>query len=230
MNVCAAANAAGRRNEMNRRDCLKALAGGLGGAALPLSLAAAPKRSPIVNGAEHAWVINNPKFPMNPRLSNCPNSTPTRDYSMEHLLAEMNVCGVDKVVISHVCYYGSDNSYTIHCVKSDPDKFAGIGLLVGYRLHPPDDPDNPARLERLMKQDGLVGLRLSPIYDKETVWLNDPVSYPLWKKAEELGAVFNIFLAPLQIRQVGDMAERFAGVKVVIDHFAIRSGYWARPR
>lgn len=66
-----------------------------------------------------------------------------------------------------------------------------------------------------------MGLRLSPIYDRDVVWLNDPVCYPLWKKAEELGAVFNIFLAPQQVGQVADMAERFPGVNVVIDHFAM---------
>ena len=210
---------------MNRRDCLKAAAAGaLGATALPSGLTAATedkKQATIVNGAEHAWVMNDPKFPINARLSNCPNNKPTRNYSMQHLLAQMQVYGIDKVVISHVCYYGTDNSYPIHCVKSHPDKFAAIGLLVGHRLHRPDDPENPARLERLMKRDGLAGLRLSPIYDKDKVWLNDPISYPLWKKGEELGAVFNIFLAPHQIRQVADMARRFPGVKVVVDHFAM---------
>jgi len=206
---------------MKRRDCLKAMAGALGGATFTSSLAASPARAPIINGAEHAWVINDPKFPINPALSNCPHSKPKRNYSMEHLLAEMAVREIDKVVISHVCYYGTDNSYSSHCVKSHPDKFAAIGLLVGHRLHRPGDPENPVRLERLMKQDKLAGLRLSPIYDRDKVWLSDRVSYPLWKKAEQLGAVFNIFLAAHQIKQVADMAERFSGVKVVVDHFAM---------
>lgn len=211
---------------MDRRSCLKAIcSGALSGTLLttesPASADDQAKRTPIINGAEHAWVINNPRFPMNPRLSNCPDSSPTHAYSMEYLLGEMKTYGVDKVVISHVCYYGSDNSYTAHCVKSHPDRFAGIGLLVGHGLHRPGDPDNPARLERLMKEDGLSGLRLSPIYDRDKVWLNAPVCYPLWKKAEQLGAVFNIFLAPHQIGQVADMAERFPGVNVVIDHFAM---------
>jgi len=106
-------------------------------------------------------------------------------------------------------------------VETYPDRFAAIGLLVGQRLYAPDDPENPGRLERAIKEEHLVGMRLSPIYDKDVVWMNDPVCYPLWEKAEELGAVFNIFLAPHQIGQVADMAERFPGVNVVIDHFAM---------
>ncbi len=199
---------------MTRRHLL---ASGAGAALVP----APEARAPVVNGAEHAWVLHDPRFRPDPALANCPQSRPRHEYSGEYLLGEMRTWGVDHTVISHVCYYGRNNTYTSYCVKTWPGKFAGIGLLVGYRLHSPADPENPARLERLVKQDGLIGLRLSPIYDKEVVWLNDPVCYPLWKKAEELGAVFNIFLAPHQVRQVADMAERFPGVNVVIDHIAM---------
>ena len=49
---------------------------------------------------------------------------------------------------------------------NNPDKFTGVGLLVGDGMYDPGDPQNPARLERLVKEDGLSGLRLSPIYNK----------------------------------------------------------------
>ena len=177
--------------------------------------------SPIINAAEHAWVIHDPRFAIDPEVASCPGNLPDREQSAENLLADMRAYGVDRVVISHVCYYGRNNAYTSHCVKSYPDCFAGIGLLVGHRLHAPGDPENPARLERACTEEGLAGMRLSPIYDRDMVWLNDPVCYPLWAKAQELGVVFNIFLAPHQIPQVAHMAARFPGVSVVIDHFAM---------
>lgn len=195
----------------------------LAGAAALTALPAPPPlaRSPIVNAAEHAWVTHDPRFPIRGELATCPSGLPAHDYSAEQILADMKSYNVDHVVISHVCYYGRDNRYASHCVKTYPGKFAAIGLLVGHRLHAPADPENAARLERLVKEDGLIGLRLSPIYDRGTVWLNDPVCYPLWKKAEELGCTFNIFLAPHQVRQVGDMAARYPGVNIVIDHIAM---------
>ncbi len=201
---------------MTRRTALAC-----GGAAVISGRPAPAARAPVVNGAEHAWVINDPRFVIDPNLATCPRNLPKYDYSAEFLLSEMSTYGVDHVVISHVCYYGRNNAYPSHCVKTYPGKFAAIGLLVGYRLYPPEDKENPARLERLIKQDGLVGLRLSPIYDRDTVWLNDPVCYPLWRKAEQLRAVFNIYLAPHQVNQVADMAGRFPGVNVVIDHMAM---------
>jgi predicted TIM-barrel fold metal-dependent hydrolase len=183
--------------------------------------ATAATKAPVINGAEHAWVIHDRRFPLDAEVATCPTNLPGYEYSAEFLLSEMKTYQVDGVVISHVCYYGRNNSYTSYCIKTYPGKFAGIGLLVGYRLFPPEDKENPGRLERLVREDGLAGLRLSPIYDRKVVWLNDPVCYPLWKKAEQLGAVFNIFLAPHQVGQVADMAERFPGVNVVIDHLAM---------
>lgn len=175
----------------------------------------------IVDAAAHAWVTNDPRFPLDPNVASCPDNLPVIDESAEHLIARMDTYGIDQTVISHVCYYGRDNRYSAHCVKTYPDRFTGVGLLVGYRMHSPDDPENPARLERLMRDDGLSGLRLSPIYDPDVKWLNDLVSYPLWQKGEELGAAFNIFAAPHQVDQIADMAARFPGVNVVVDHFAM---------
>src|SRR6478672_5762908 len=202
---------------MTRRTALACTAA----QALHPALAAPPNRTPVVNGAEHAWVVHDPRFPIDPKTATCPSNLPNYDYSAEYLLSEMRTYGVDHVVISHVCYYGRDNRYPSYAIKTYPGKFAGIGLLVGYRLYAPNDAENASRLERLIRQDGLIGLRLSPIYDRDTVWLNDPACYPLWKKAEQLGGVFNIFLAPHQVGQVADMAARFPGVNVVIDHMAM---------
>jgi predicted TIM-barrel fold metal-dependent hydrolase len=176
---------------------------------------------PIIDAAEHAWVLHDPRFRIDPGISSCPGSVPDHEQSGEDLIAGMKMHGVDRVVISHVCYYGRDNSYVSYCVKTWPERFAGIGLLVGHRLHAPGDPANPDRLEAACAEGGLAGLRLSPIYDRSVVWLNDPVCDPLWHKAAQIGAVFNIFLAPHQIGQVADMAARHPGVNVVVDHFAM---------
>ena len=177
--------------------------------------------SPVINAAEHAWVINDPRFPIVEADSVCPGHKPTADYSAEHLIAEMNIYGIDRTVISHVCYYGRNNDYPSYIVKKWPDRFAGFGLLVGHRLFDPGDPGNPDRLSYLVEEQGLVGLRLSPIYDREKRGFDDPAMFPIWKRAEELNAVFNIFLSPEQVGQVDTMAQRFSGVKVVIDHIAM---------
>jgi predicted TIM-barrel fold metal-dependent hydrolase len=61
-------------------------------------------------------------------------------------------------------------------------------------------------------------MRFSPIYHPEATWLNDKSQYPLWREAERLGAVFNYYILPHQMPMLDDMAGRFPGVKIVIDH------------
>ena len=176
----------------------------------------------MINAAEHAWVINDPRFPIIPEQASCRiTRVPTRQYSAEHLISEMDIYGIDKTMISHVCYYGRNNDYVSYAVKTWPDRFAGIGLLVGHRLFEPGDAANPDRLTHAMLEQGLAGLRLSPIYDKNRRWFDDPMMYPFWDRAQELGAAFNVFLAPEQVEQVANMAERFPRVNVVIDHIAM---------
>ncbi|MDP6982007.1 MAG: amidohydrolase family protein [Candidatus Latescibacteria bacterium] len=176
----------------------------------------------IVNAAEHAWVLGDDRFPLDKEVAVCPNHFPEREQSGHDLLASMQDHGVDRTVISHVCYYGRNNDYTSHCVQTWPDRFAGVGLLVGYRLFSPHDGEqNVERLEKLATEDGLAGLRLSPIYDRDVQWLDDPDCDALWSKAAELKCVFNIFLAAEQIPQLERMAERHPGVAVVVDHMAM---------
>ena len=176
----------------------------------------------VINASEHAWTLHDPRFRIDPARSSCPGSMPDHEQTGEDLIARMREYDVDRTVISHVCYYGRNNDYPAHCVQTWPDRFAAIGLLVGHRLFPPEDSvANARRLRELVVDRGLAGLRLSPIYDRDRRWLDDPACDPLWEMAAQLGATFNIFLAPEQIDQVAAMAERHPGVQVVIDHFAM---------
>ena len=90
---------------MDRRDCLKQISSKTGvGMLFPALLHHQSRPSPVINGAEHAWVINDPEFPIDAKLSNCPGSKPEQNYSVQLILSQMRVYGIDRVVISHACY------------------------------------------------------------------------------------------------------------------------------
>ncbi|WZP01091.1 amidohydrolase family protein (plasmid) [Isosphaeraceae bacterium EP7] len=48
-----------------------------------------------------------------------------------------------------------------------------------------------------------------------STWLDSKAHYPLWREDERLGAVF---ILPHQMTILADMAARFLGVKIVVDH------------
>src|SRR5262245_2410099 len=101
---------------MTRREALISSAG----AAFGSGVAAPAGHVPVVNGAEHAWVTNDPRFPIDAKLATCTNNLPKYDYGGDYLLSEMRTYSVDHVVISHVCYYGRNNAYTSYCIKTFP--------------------------------------------------------------------------------------------------------------
>jgi predicted TIM-barrel fold metal-dependent hydrolase len=109
-------------------------------------------------------------------------------------------------------YFGWDNSYIAHCLKTYPKLFVAHGLI---------DPQDPKVVEKLrywVNEHGFQGMRFSPIYHPRSTWLNSPEHYPLWREAEKLEVVFNFYIAPQQMPMLEDMAGRFPGVKIIIDH------------
>src|SRR5262249_44368118 len=135
--------------------------------------------------------------------------------TVELLLDEMDKFGVTHCVLVQTISHGWDNSYLAQCVKAYPKRFRGQGLI------DPTDPKVADKLEFWMRKHGLAGMRFSPIYYQgKDAWLNAKSSEALWQKAEELGAVFNFFIASEQLPKLEDMIKKFPKVKVVIDHFA----------
>jgi predicted TIM-barrel fold metal-dependent hydrolase len=124
----------------------------------------------------------------------------------------MREFGLRYAVLINPRYYGWDNSYIRYSLHKYPKLFVAHGLLN------PMAPDAPARRRYWMKEHGFQGMPFSPNYHPQSTWLNARESYPLWREAERLGAVFNFYILPHQMPMLEDMAECFAGVKILIDH------------
>jgi len=183
----------------------------LGAAAIPASAA----KPLVIDTHMHVWSMDSAKYPFQPPEPNY--GRPKQEGTVEMYIEEMTKDRVDLAVLVQERSSGWNNRYISDCVRRFPKRFVGHGLI------DPHDANNAAVLEREVKQNGLSGMRLSPIYhppkrNPDNQWLNAPYNYPLWKKAEELGVVFNVFLAPAQMPQLEDMVQRYPKVKVVVDH------------
>jgi predicted TIM-barrel fold metal-dependent hydrolase len=131
---------------------------------------------------------------------------------IENEVSEMDEFGLKYAVLINPRFYGWDNSYIDYSLHKYPKRFVAHGLL------DPLGPDPAGRLRYWIKERGFQGMRFSPIYDPASTWLNSKEHYPLWREAERLGAVFNYYILPQQMPMLEDMAGRFSGVKIVIDH------------
>jgi predicted TIM-barrel fold metal-dependent hydrolase len=164
----------------------------------------------IIDTHLEVWT-SNPKFPFHhpehPEIKRVPVQAP-----IENEVAEMRKFGLKYAVLINPRYYGWDNSYISYSLHKYPSRFVAHGLIN------PMGPDPAGRLRYWMEEHRFQGMRFSPLYDPKSSWLNARDQYPLWREAERLKAVFNFYILPHQMPMLEDMAGRFPGVKIVIDH------------
>jgi predicted TIM-barrel fold metal-dependent hydrolase len=172
--------------------------------------AVAAPTSLIIDTHLEVWTFD-PKFPFHhperPDLKRVDVEAP-----IENEVAQMRDFALKYAVLINPRFFGWDNSYISDSLHRYPDLFVAHGLL------DPAGNDLPGRLRYWVREHGFQGMRFSPIYHPNSTWLNSKEHYPLWREAERLGAVFNFYILPQQMPMVEDMAGRFPGVKIVIDH------------
>lgn len=189
-----------RMMQQTRRAFLLQAAAGAGLAA---------KERLIIDTHLEVWT-QDPKFPFaHPER---PNFRPKDEAPIENQVAQMRDFNIKYAVLINPRYYGWDNSYISYCLHRYPKLFVAHGLIN------PEDPKVAERLRYWMLEHGFQGMRFSPIYHPQSTWLNSKDHYPLWREAEKLGAVFNYYILPHQMPMLEEMAGRFPGVKIVIDH------------
>lgn len=200
------------RMPTSRRSFLRTV-GGMGAARLlsPRDSASAPSTGQLIIDTHlEVWTFD-PQFPFHhpehPEIKRVAIEAP-----IENEVAEMQEFGLSYAVLINPRFYGWDNSYISYALHKYPDRFVAHGLL------DPLGPDPTASLRFWIKEQGFQGMRFSPLYAPQSTWLNAKELYPMWREAERLGAVFNFYILPHQMPMLEDMAGRFAGVKIVVDH------------
>jgi predicted TIM-barrel fold metal-dependent hydrolase len=182
-----------------------------------MSAATAEQRTgnaPIIDTHMHVWSGDQERFPFaHPYEPNF--KPPPIPATIELLIKEMDEFGISHCVLVQTISHGWDNRYLVQCLKAHPKRFRGHGLI------DPTDPKVAEKLDYWVRQQGLAGMRFSPIYyEGKDDWLNARSSRVLWEKAAELGAIFNFFIATPQLPKLEEMVRDFSRVRVVIDHLA----------
>jgi predicted TIM-barrel fold metal-dependent hydrolase len=136
--------------------------------------------------------------------------------------------GVDHAVIVHPEPYQDDHRYLEYCFSREPAK----GFFKGTCLFDPIDPATPRRMQALAKANPgrLVALRIHEVHAAGTPSttsgairdrdLADPRMAQTWRAAHELGLAIQLHMIPHYAPQVGELATKFRGVRIILDHLA----------
>ncbi len=165
----------------------------------------------VVDSHLHVWSDDEGRYPWRPLTGFGP---PQRfPGSLELLLGLQAASGVDKAVLVQPANYDYDHSYLFACCRRYPGRFAAVGLV------DPLADDAPQTLARLVREQGLGGLRLRPLWTPDDWrWLTSPATCRLWETASELAIPISLLILPKQIPALGEMVARFPQVRVVVDH------------
>ena len=136
---------------------------------------------------------------------------------MEQLIAEQDRAGIRKAALvqASTCY-GHDNSYVADAVAAYPERFTGV---FSCDILAPDARETMA----CWVSRGLTGLRLfttGSTMPGQAGWLDDPRSFPAWRKAEETGLPVCLQMTAEGIPQIENVLRRFPRVRVILDHLA----------
>lgn len=127
--------------------------------------------------------------------------------TLEALTKKNRVAGI--CIVQPGTYYRWDNRFICAVSKAHPKDMAGVCAL------DPDDANSPELLKKYVTGYGVRGLRSYTAFDGR---LDHPGVQALWRKAEELGIVVNIFVNRDKKDELARMLEKFHRLPVIVDH------------
>lgn len=161
----------------------------------------------VIDSHAHFW-----KYPDGSTFRYKPVQHP---LSVAGLVQRMDDAGVDKVVHVTRSVMGFDNDFSLEGAAQFPDRVRVMGRF---------DLEEGRWSERLRSwRDNplMVGVRFTVLPPEERWFADDVLLEPFWAEAEELGIPVAIY-APEGAAMLGRIAERHPGLRLIVDHLALR--------
>ena len=167
----------------------------------------------ITDAGLHIWQASTPERPWNPgRVAHLPDP-----ISTENLRARMAEAGVDRAILVPPSFEGDRSDYSLEAAAQYPDQFAVMGRV------PLDKPEGRKMLEGWKDQPGMLGVRLTFHHEWDVVWMKDGTADWFWPAAERLNIPV-MLNAPAVLKEIGEVAERHRGLRLIIDHMGRLKG------
>jgi len=157
----------------------------------------------IVDAQVHIWANHKP--------TNA-NHRQVETYSADDLLAEMDEGGVHAAVIQPPASWDPDsNELAVEAARRHPDRLAILGNF------PLDAPASRGLVDGWKRRPGMLGLRFALLQPHQRTWPTDGTMDWLWPAAERAGLPIAL-LAATYLPTVGEIAEQYPRLKLIIDH------------
>ena len=139
-------------------------------------------------------------------------------FSAEDCLKEMDAAGVDAVVLHPPGWDSNGVAVAAAAAAKYPNRFAILGHF------PLDKPESRRLIDGWKSRRGMLGLRYAFTQPHQQNWMSDGTMDWLWPACEKAQIPIAL-MASNYLPQVGGIAERHPGLRLLLDHYArVRGG------
>lgn len=160
----------------------------------------------IVDGQIHTWRGVDTDCIVPPHISGT--------FDEQRVLPLMDASGVDRAILVTPVWTDSGDEVQKDMAIRFPDRFAVMAYM------PVNEPQGRPRLESLLSEPGMLGVRATFSRRRYAVWLTDGTADWFFRTAAASGVPIMAY-APLRVADLGAMAERFPDLRLVVDHMAV---------
>jgi len=157
----------------------------------------------------HVWTDDFERYPLVPGYDRANMKPPT--FTPEEQFAHCKPCGVDRIVLIQMSFYGFDNSYMIDVMKEHQGVFSGVAVVDWTGERPDDD------MLRLAAE-GVRGFRIHPKGAPVESWLRSKGFERMFAAGADSGLAICPLIDPAALPELDRRCEEFPNTPVVIDH------------
>ncbi len=164
----------------------------------------------FIDAHVHVWTDDVEAYPLAPGYAVEEMKPPS--FTAEELFVHSQPCGIDRVLLIQMSFYGTDNRYLLDTIARLPGVFRGVAVVDHTR------EDLGSEMERLWRGN-VRGFRVYQVGDAAEP-LDSPEYEPLCGLAGDLGMAVCPLLGPSSLPAVARAAVRFPRTTFVLDHLA----------
>lgn len=191
----------------------------------------ATSREPLYDSHAHVFTSDAARYPMDTRNAregeeNLRRRIEADPMTGERLRQQWEAAGiVGGAAVQYNTIYKKDNRYLLDMADAHPGHFSAVVMLDAQ------DPDSPAKIDRMVADHAIVGLRLFgyPDADGHYPWLDSDAALKSWQAADRYGLTMVIMYAPgvpsaAALERIAHLACRFPRLRIALDHFGWPGG------
>ncbi|MBT3343373.1 MAG: amidohydrolase [Gemmatimonadetes bacterium] len=163
----------------------------------------------------HVWTDDYETYPF--AAGHDPDDAKPRTFHAADILGHANPCGVDRVVLVQMSYYGTDNRYMLKTMADHPGVFGGIGVVDVKGAA-------PEREMRELASKGVYGFRVAPRDQPLPTWCDGDGYARMFEAGAEDRLAICPLVTPEGLPALARRCEQFPDTPILIDHLCLVGG------